>query len=146
MGAKGIKNLSTDELEQLIKVYFDKMDEIMNDDGDVDECEKVYIKYIKAYEQLLFMDFDKYAEEVADAYHMFAEFYFNFTFHERKGINILNKRLEIYKKLAEKNANYLIEIGISYIELGDMYESIDCERKAEEMYELAKQIDPEKFS
>ena len=140
MSVENVKKISEEELEKLIEEYDQQMDDIMNDDWDVEECEKVYKKYIKAYEQLMAMNLDKYAEKVAEAYYMFSEFYLNFTEHDVKGINVLKKRLELYKKLAERDAKYLIKVQDSYEDLADTYESIGWERKADEMYDIVDKM------
>ena len=138
---KKLIGLSEEELIQLVEAYSQKMDNIMNEDDDEIQCEKVYAKYIEVYEQLLAMNFDKYAEKIMQEYYNFAEFYFNFTEHGKKGINALKKRLEICKKLAETRPDYVGELEISYNELGDQYDGLGYIKKANEMYSLAEEME-----
>ena len=140
MVSKKLADLSEEELIQLAEEYHKKMDNIMNEDDDEVECEKVFKKYIKVYEQLSNMNFDKYAEALMKEYLNFAEFYFNFTEYEKRGLNVLKKRLEICKKLAETRPDYIGELETSYNELGDQYDGFGYTRKADEMYSLAEEI------
>ncbi len=142
---KKLIDLSEEELIQLAEEYSQKMDDIMNEDDEI-ECEKVYAKYIEVYEQLLAMNFDKYAEILLKEYYNFAEFYFNFTEHGKKGINVLKKRLEICKKLAETRTDYARELEISYNELGDQYDGLGYVKKADEMYSLAEEMEMKRKS
>ena len=72
MANKKLSEMTEEELLQLVKKYYDEMDYIMTEEEDEEACEKVYKKYIKAYEQLLSNDFDKYVKisysEIGDNY------------------------------------------------------------------------------
>lgn len=141
MGKIKLEELSEAELLQLSEEYFQKMDDIMNEDEDEAACEKVYKKYIEVYERLFAMNFDKYAEKIVTEYYNLAEFYFNFTQHGKKGIDVLKKRLEICKKLAETKADYEKELETSYNELGDQYDGLGYVKKADEMYRQAEELE-----
>ena len=139
MANKKLSEMTEEELLQLVKKYYDEMDYIMTEEEDEEACEKVYKKYIKAYEQLLSNDFDKYVKIMLEEYTKFADFLFYMTY-ENRAINVLLKRLELCKKLGETNLDYKAETEISYNELGDYYDGIGRTKKAEEMYALADEI------
>lgn len=67
----------------------------MQDKEDVNLCEKVFIKDIEAYEQLLTIDFDKYAEDAVNEYCIFADFYSQFKPSIRKAVKASTRKLEI---------------------------------------------------
>lgn len=136
---------SEEKLLELIHYYSEKMEEIMQDEEDVDLCEEIFLKYIGAYEKLLSIDFDKYAEEVANEYYMFADFYTQYKPDIEQAIEASTKKLNIYKKLADKDKSFLDEVGYSYIELGEIYENDGNDEMAEKMYKQAKNINPNKF-
>jgi len=142
---KEIASMSEEKLLEFIKSCSEKMDEIMQNEEDVDLCEKVYIKDIDAYEQLLTIDFDKYAYEVANQYYMFADFYSQFKPNIKKAVKASTRKLDICKKIAEKDKSFLDEVAYSYIELGEIYENFDNDKMAEKMYKEAEKINPEKF-
>ena len=56
MANKKLSEMTEEELLQLVKKYYDEMDYIMTEEDDEEACEKVYKKYIKAYEQLLVLN------------------------------------------------------------------------------------------
>lgn len=136
MANKKLSEMTEEELLQLVKKYYDEMDYIMTEEEDEEACEKVYKKYIKAYEQLLSNDFDKYVKIMLEEYTKFADFLFYMTY-ENRAISVLFKRLELCKILAETIPDYLVEVKISYSEIGDNYDAMGRIKKAEEMYKLA---------
>ena len=115
--------MSEDKLLELIDEYSEQMEEAL--DGDIEdedalaECEKIYIKYIKAYEQLLSIDFMNDIEKAEMASY---------------------RRIDIYKKLAENDKRYEGEIMDVYEDLAEMYENADMDEKADEMYAKARKI------
>ena len=140
MAAKKLTELSEEELVQLAEAYYKQMDDIMNEEDDEVACEKVFKKYIQVYEQLATMNFEKYADVLMKEYLNFAEFYFNFTEHERRGLNVLKKRVELCQKLTQTRPEYVSELQTSYSELGDQYDGLGFTKKADEMYRLAEEI------
>lgn len=136
--------MSEDKLLELIDEYSEQMEEAL--DGDIEdedalaECEKIYIKYIKAYEQLLSIDFMKYADAVLDQFYELAHFYSDFMNDIEKAEMASYRRIDIYKKLAENDKRYEGEIMDVYEDLAEMYENADMDEKAEEMYAKARKI------
>ena len=133
------------KLLDLIKIYSEQMEEIMEDEENIDKVDEIYANYIGAYEQLLSIDFIKYAEEVANEYYLLADFYVQYKEDIEKAIEVSNKKLEIYKKLAEYDEKYIDEVGYCYIEIAEIYENADIKKEANDMYELARKINPQKF-
>lgn len=142
---KEMESMSEEKLLEFIKSCSEKMEEIMQDEEDVNLCEKVFIKNMEAYEQLLTIDFDKYAEDAANEYCMFADFYSQWKPSIRKAVKASTRKLELCQKRAEKDKSLMDEVAYSYIELGEIYENDDRERKAEKMYREAEKINPKKF-
>lgn len=108
-------------------------------------CEKVFIKNIETYEQLLIIDFDKYAEDAANEYCIFADFYSQIKPSIKKAVKASTRKLEICQKRAEKDKSLMDEVAYSYIELGEIYENNDKDKMAEKMYQEAEKINPKKF-
>ena len=133
-----------DKLLELIADYSDQMEEVL--DGDIEdeeslaECEKIYTKYIEAYEELLSIDFTRYAEEVINELYLLAEFYSDFMKDIEKAEKASYRRIDIYKKLAENDKRYEGEIMDVYENLAEIYENADMDEKAEEMYVKARKI------
>ena len=121
--------MSEEKLMEFIKSCSEKMEEIMQDEEDVDLCEKVFIKDIEAYEQLLSISFDKYAKEAANEYCIFADFYSQLKPNKRKAVKASTRKLEICKKMAQKDKSLMDEVAYSYIELGEIYENNDNEKR-----------------
>lgn len=140
MSGKKSEEMPEEELLQLADEYSKQMAEIMEEDEDEEACEKVFKKYIKIYERLAEMDFDKYAEVLMEKYSIFADFYLEATEYFNRGINVLKKRMEVCKKLAQTRPDMEDEIEISYEELGDVYDGFGFEKKADEMYSIAEEM------
>lgn len=145
MNKKEMTSMSEEKLLEFIKSCSEKMEEIMQDEEDVDLCEKIFIKYIEAYEQLLTIDFDKYADEAANEYCIFADFYSQYKPNLKKAVKASTRKLDICKKMAEKDKSLLDEVAYSYIELAEIYENNDKDKMAEKMYQEAEKINPKKF-
>lgn len=145
MNKKEMTSMSEEKLLEFIKSCSEKMEEIMQDEEDVNLCEKVFIKYIEAYEQLLTIDFDKYADEAANEYCIFADFYSQYKPNLKKAVKASTRKLDICKKMAEKDKSLLDEVAYSYIEIAEIYENNDKDKMAEKMYREAEKINPKKF-
>lgn len=140
MAGKKLGEMTEGELNQLAGEYSKQMAEIMEEDEDEEACEKVFKKYIKVYERLSDMNFEKYAEVLLEKYSIFADFYFEATEYFNRGINVLKKRLEVCKKIAQARMDFMSEVEISYEELGDVYDGFGFEKKADEMYSIAEEM------
>ena len=103
---------------------------------------------MEAHEQLLALDFDKYASKVVDAYYTLKDIYFaleQLGYEEEdeaagKEIKLLTRIMDIYKMQAEKDSKYLEDIAWTYDAIGEVYEGIENDKKAEEMYDMADKI------
>lgn len=140
--------MTEEELLELIATYSKPIKEVEPDEDNLDEFRELYQKYMELHEQLLTMNFDKYAKKAVDAYHTLMDIYSALELmgmededkEVEKEIELLTKTLEIYKKLAEKDAKYLKDVAWTYDAMGEVYEGIKDERKAEKMYDKAEKI------
>lgn len=142
--------MTEEELQELTAAYSKQIDEMISDDDNHDECRELYQKYMEVQEQLLAMDFDKYAGQVVDAYYTLKDIYFALgqwgledvdeDEEAEKEIELLTKILDIHKKQAQKDAKYLKIVAEDYEEIGEVYEGIENDKKAEEMYDRADKI------
>jgi len=142
--------VTEEALLELTATYSEQIEEMIPDDDNLDECRALYQKYMEAHEQLLTMDFDKYADKAVDAYYTLMDIYFalgqlgleNVDEDEEaeKEIKFLTKILNIHKKQAQKDAKYLKTVAGDYEEIGEVYEDIGNEKKAGKMYDKADKI------
>lgn len=144
---KSLKALSEEELLQLADEYFRQSDECfrqmnqgMSGNRNVKAAAKIFGKYIKVYERLSRMDFDKYAGTLMEKYSYFADICFDGTRNFPQGIHVLKKRLAVCRKLAETRPDLKDEIRVSYEELGDAYDGFGFAKKADQMYSIAEKM------
>lgn len=138
--------MTEEALLELIDPCLKQIEEMIPDDYNLDECRKWYKKYMDTHEQLLAINFDKYADKVVSAYYTLIDIYYALEELEDEDaeaenlIELLTKVLAIHKKLAQKDAKYLKSIVEDYNEMGEVYEGIGNEKKAEKMYDEADKI------
>ena len=140
--------MTEEELLELTATCFKQIREMEPDEDNLDECRELYQKYMEIHEQLLVMNFDKYAKKAADAYYKLNDIYFALEQlgledeeeAAEKEIGLLTKMLDIYKKQAQKDAKYLKDVAWAYDAMGDVYEGIENDKMAEKMYDKAEKI------
>lgn len=140
--------MTEEALLELTATYSKQIDEMEPDEDNLDECRELYQKYMEIHEQLLTLNFDKYAKKAVDAYDTLVDIYFALEQLglededkvAEKEIELLTKIQDIYKKQAEKDAKYLEDVAWTYDAIGEVYEGIEDERKAEKMYDKAEKI------
>lgn len=140
--------MTEEELLKFTATCFEQMKEMVPDEENLGECRKLYHKYMKAYDKLLAIDFDKYADMAADAYYTLTDIYYalvNMTLSDEKAetaniLKLFTKMLKIHKKQAEKDPKYLQSIADDYNAMGEAYEGIGKDKKAEKMYDKADEI------
>ncbi len=133
--------MTEEELLELTATCFKQIREMEPDEDNLDECRELYQKYIDIHEQLLAMNFDKYAKKAVDAYDTLKDIYFALEQlglededkEAEKEIELLTKTLDIYKKQAEKDAKYLKDDAWAHDAMGDVYEGIENDKMAEKM-------------
>lgn len=140
-----------EKLWEQIDHYFEQMEEIMQDvqcDEDINRCEKIFTEYMGLYEELLLLDFNRYAEDVAGEYCELSNFYIQCKKEYDKAIKACEKSIGIYEKLSAESGDEHFLSGLSYVydELAGIYEEVGDSKMAEEMYKKAEKINPEKFS
>lgn len=134
-----------EKLWEQIDHYFEQMEEIMQDvqcDEDINRCEKIFTEYMGLYEELLLLDFNRYAEDAAGEYCELSNFYIQCKKEYDKAIKACEKSIGIYKKLSAESGDehFLSGLGYAYDELAGIYEEAGDSKMAEEMYKKAERI------
>lgn len=138
--------MTEEKLLELAASYPGQMKEILQGEGDAGLCEKLYLEYMDVYEQLLSMDFDKYADKVAKEYCILVDFLvdfyrkYNYKPNLKRSIKVLTKCKNIHKKLAEKDKKYLYELSGDYEAMGEIYEDIGNDIMVGIMYNKSDRI------
>lgn len=145
-----MKAMTEEALLELAATYSKQIEEKEPDDDNLEECRELYQKYMEVHEQLLAMNFDKYADKVVDAYDKLKDIHFALgqwgledvdeDEETEKELELLKKMLNIHKKQAQKDAKYLEDVAWAYDSMGEVYEDMGDERKAEKMYDKADKI------
>lgn len=134
-----------EKLWEQIDHYFEQMEEIMQDvqcDEDINRCEKIFTEYMKLYEELLLLDFNRYAEDAAGEYCELSNFYIQCKKEYDQAIKACEKSIGIYEKLSSESGDEhsLSGLGYAYVELAGIYEEVGDSKMAEEMYKKAERI------
>ncbi len=142
-------SVAEEKLWEQIEFNSKQMEEIMQNqqcDEEINQCEKIFIEYMQAYEELLLLDFERYGEDVAREYYELSNFYLQCKQEYDKAIEACEKSVGIYEKLLaeSKNEYFLDGLGYAYEELAGIYEEVGDRKMSEEMYRKAEKINSER--